>query len=68
MVLHVLHNGLMLSLIYFGPRLQAWGWDSEAESYLPLPLLLTTTAVAVVTAILVALATHGRQSPQTAPA
>ena len=27
MVLHVLHNGLMLSLVYFGPRMQQAGWD-----------------------------------------
>ena len=55
MVLHALNNGLMLSLAYFGPELQAWGWDAEHQRYLPAPLVATTTVVA-----LVALAPHSQ--------
>src|SRR5262249_17249876 len=58
MVLHVLHNGLMLSLLYFGPQLQEWGWDIEGQRFLPLPLMLTTTAIAAATALFLATATY----------
>jgi sodium transport system permease protein len=46
MVVHVLHNGLMLSLIYFAPQFQSWGWDLQGERYLPLPLVIATTIFA----------------------
>jgi hypothetical protein len=46
MALHVLHNALMISLIYFGPSLQAWGWDVEGQEYLPNPLLVVATVAA----------------------
>jgi ABC-2 type transport system permease protein/sodium transport system permease protein len=50
-VLHVLHNGFMLSLVYFAPRLQAWGWDNEQQRYLPpaLPVIATALAGAILT-------------------
>jgi ABC-2 type transport system permease protein/sodium transport system permease protein len=54
MVLHVLHNALMLSLVYFGPQLQAWGWDIEGERYLPLLLVLATTVLAPIALVVVA--------------
>jgi sodium transport system permease protein len=46
MVLHVLHNSLMLSLIYFGPQLAQFGWDIEGQRYLPLPLVAVTSVIA----------------------
>jgi ABC-2 type transport system permease protein/sodium transport system permease protein len=54
MVLHVMNNGLLLSLLYFGPQLQERGWDVEDQSYLPLPFVLTTTIVAVIAAVVLA--------------
>lgn len=45
-VLHILHNGLMVSLVYFAPQLQAWGWDTSSERYLPLPLVVVTSLLA----------------------
>jgi ABC-2 type transport system permease protein/sodium transport system permease protein len=58
-LLHVLHNGLMLSLIYFGARLQQWGWDIEGERYLPPPLVAATT-VLVAGAMVVIAGTRNR--------
>jgi sodium transport system permease protein len=57
MLLHVLHNSLMLSLIYFGPRLQAWGWDIEGQKFLPIWLLATTSVIAAAAAWVLATAT-----------
>jgi sodium transport system permease protein len=48
MVMHVLHNSIMLSLIYAGPRLEEWNIDER--HYLPLPLVLATTVVAFLAA------------------
>jgi len=48
MVLHLLHNSLMVSLAYFCEELQAWGWDIEGQQYLPLPLVAATSASAAV--------------------
>jgi ABC-2 type transport system permease protein/sodium transport system permease protein len=67
MVLHVFNNGLLLSLLYFGPQLQERGWDVEDEKYLPLPLLLTSTVVAAIAGILLALLTWRSQQNQAAP-
>ena len=49
MVVHVLHNSLMLSLIYWGPRLE--GWDIEEGRFLPPPLVAITTVVAILAAL-----------------
>ncbi len=68
MVLHVLNNGLMLSLTYLAPRLQSWGWDAEGQKYLPLPFLLATTIVAAIAFLLLALAARHQKPAQTAPA
>jgi ABC-2 type transport system permease protein/sodium transport system permease protein len=67
MVLHVFNNGLLLSLLYFGPQLQERGWDVEDQKYLPLPLVLTTTIVAAIVGILLAMLTWRSQQTQTAP-
>jgi sodium transport system permease protein len=72
MILHVLHNGLMVSLIYFGPHLQAWGVDTESQRYLPLPLVLVTSAAAAVACFMVwqsklAATPVSSQHPATAP-
>jgi ABC-2 type transport system permease protein/sodium transport system permease protein len=61
MVLHALSNGLMVSLVYLGPHLKAWGLDTENQTYLPLPLVAVTTAVAV-TAIVVLSRSTRRES------
>jgi sodium transport system permease protein len=45
MVVHVLHNSLMLSLIYWGSRLK--GWAIEDGHFLPLPLVASTSVVAL---------------------
>jgi ABC-2 type transport system permease protein/sodium transport system permease protein len=60
MLLHMLHNGLMVSLIYFGPQLQKWGWDIDGQRYLPLPLVAATTLVAIIA--LCVMTWTGRQS------
>jgi ABC-2 type transport system permease protein/sodium transport system permease protein len=62
MVLHVLHNSLMLSLIYFGPQLAQFGWDAEGRRYLPLPLVAVTSAIAAVSLIGLAYARAGNVS------
>jgi sodium transport system permease protein len=54
MLVHMLNNGLMLSLAYWGHRLQALGWDAEKQRYLPLPLVAATTAVATLALVLIA--------------
>lgn len=59
-VVHVLHNGFMLSLIYFAPRLQAWGWDVENERYLPVGLVVGATVVAGVALWLMTFCRLGR--------
>jgi sodium transport system permease protein len=46
MALHTFHNGLMVSLAYWAPRLTAWGWDVEGQRFLPLPLVVTTSVAA----------------------
>ena len=46
-IVHALHNGLMLSLLFFAPQLQAWGWDTAGQRYLPLVLTLSSLALAV---------------------
>src|SRR6185369_15501926 len=53
-VVHMLNNGLMLSLAYWGNRLQALGWDAEKQRYLPLPLVIATTVVATLALVLIA--------------
>ena len=64
MLIHVLHNGLMVSLIYFGPQLQEWGIDAEGKRYLPLPLLaIATTAAAIGILVIARSARHGSLSP-----
>jgi sodium transport system permease protein len=68
MVLHVMNNGLLLSLLYFGPQLQERGWDIEGQSYLPLPLVLTTTIVAVLAGVILATLAWRNKPTQTAPA
>jgi sodium transport system permease protein len=52
MILHAINNSLMLSLAYYGPQLQAWGWDAQNQRYLPLSLVATTTVVALVAIVL----------------
>lgn len=47
-LVHAIHNGLMLSVVYFGPQLRAWGWDTEGQRYLPLALVGVTTPIAAV--------------------
>jgi sodium transport system permease protein len=54
MLTHALHNSLMLSLMYWGPRLRAWGWAVEETHYLPPPLVAVTTTVAAVALYVVA--------------
>jgi len=49
MVTHVLHNSMMLSLIYVAPQLEEW--NIEEKHYLPLPLVLATTVVAIIAAL-----------------
>jgi ABC-2 type transport system permease protein/sodium transport system permease protein len=48
MTFHALHNGLMVSLVFWGTQLQAWGWDSKDQHFLPLPLVAVTSAVAAI--------------------
>jgi ABC-2 type transport system permease protein/sodium transport system permease protein len=49
MVMHVLHNSMMLSLIYVGPRLEEW--NINEGHFLPLPLVFATTFVAIIAAL-----------------
>jgi hypothetical protein len=60
MLVHVLHNSLMLSLIYFGPQLQAWGWDTSEQRYLPLPVMLVATGIAAAAFAALGYARSGR--------
>jgi len=46
MVLHALHNGLMVALTYWAPSLQAWGLDLETEQFLPAPLVIVSAILA----------------------
>jgi sodium transport system permease protein len=49
MIVHVLHNSLMVSLIYWGPRLK--GWKMDEDHFLPLPLVATATVMALLAAL-----------------
>jgi ABC-2 type transport system permease protein/sodium transport system permease protein len=53
MVLHALHNGLLLSLMYIAPTLKAWGWDIEDQRYLPWPFVAATATAAALALALV---------------
>lgn len=48
MILHVLHNGLVLLLGYYEPQLVAAGWLSEGQEHLPTWLLTSAGGLAVV--------------------
>ncbi|MFQ5733112.1 MAG: ABC transporter permease subunit/CPBP intramembrane protease [Planctomycetaceae bacterium] len=45
-VLHAMHNGFLVSLIYLEDWLQQNNWDVAAESHIPLPWLATAAAIA----------------------
>jgi len=68
MILHAINNGLLLSLIYVGPRLQERGFDIAGQKYLPVSLVLTTTVIAAVAAGVLAITARQRATVQTAPA
>jgi ABC-2 type transport system permease protein/sodium transport system permease protein len=48
MLLHALHNGMMVSLIYLAPQLQEWKIDQK--HYLPPALVVVTTVIAIIAA------------------
>jgi ABC-2 type transport system permease protein/sodium transport system permease protein len=48
MLLHALHNGMMVSLIFLAPQLEEWKIDQQ--HYLPPGLVAVTTVVAVLAA------------------
>ena len=43
MLLHAVHNSLLLSASYFMPELEQAGWGVEEESHLPLAWLAAAT-------------------------
>jgi ABC-2 type transport system permease protein/sodium transport system permease protein len=54
MVLHVLHNGLMLSVAYWRDELAARGWGLQEAAHLPVGwLLLAATGVAAAVALMI---------------
>jgi ABC-2 type transport system permease protein/sodium transport system permease protein len=55
MLLHALHNCLLLSVIYNRPVFERWGWGKEAHEHLPITwLLASVVAIGVAAAMLVA--------------
>jgi sodium transport system permease protein len=54
MVLHMLHNGLLLAISYWRPALEARGWGVAEQSHLPVAwLALAATGICVAGAMLV---------------
>ena len=54
MVLHVLHNGLLLSIVYWRDELAARGFGLEEAAHLPIAwLLLAATGIAVAVALMI---------------
>jgi ABC-2 type transport system permease protein/sodium transport system permease protein len=49
MVLHVVHNGLLLVISYFGKELSTYGWGIEQRAHLP-PTWLALSALGIIVA------------------
>ncbi|MFO1021087.1 MAG: ABC transporter permease subunit/CPBP intramembrane protease [Planctomycetales bacterium] len=48
MLMHITHNGVLMSLAYFEPQLRAAGWGTEEGEHLPVTWLLSAGMVAAV--------------------
>jgi ABC-2 type transport system permease protein/sodium transport system permease protein len=62
MLLHAVHNGLLLSIIYFRDVLTERGWGVEEQEHLP-AVWHATAAVAIVVAIVMLIAATRSQRP-----
>lgn len=47
MVLHVTHNGLLLTIVFYRDALMAWGWAVAEDSHLPWTWLLASVITVV---------------------
>jgi ABC-2 type transport system permease protein/sodium transport system permease protein len=50
-LLHALHNGCVVMLAYYGPRLAELGWSVSEEGHLPIPLLAAAALGALAGAV-----------------
>ena len=58
MLLHALHNGLLLSVLYYGEELVARGWHIEEQSHLPASWLAASAVLVALTAGMLVAATR----------
>lgn len=67
--LHVIHNGVLLTIAQMRDAIIAQGWDQAGREHLPLAWLATAAAVTVIGIMLVYLATrrHRATPPHTEP-
>jgi ABC-2 type transport system permease protein/sodium transport system permease protein len=62
MLLHALHNGLLLTIIYYRDELLARGWGVEEQSHMPAGWLIASALGVVIGLTVMAMATHGARS------
>jgi ABC-2 type transport system permease protein/sodium transport system permease protein len=60
MLLHMLHNGLLLAISYWRPALEARGWGVAEQSHLPGTWLAAAVAGIVVAGAMLVVSTRGR--------
>jgi ABC-2 type transport system permease protein/sodium transport system permease protein len=63
MVLHAMHNGLVLSILYYRDHLQAHGWGVQEQAHLPLKWHGAALIGSVIGAGLLVAATRRNESP-----
>jgi ABC-2 type transport system permease protein/sodium transport system permease protein len=63
MILHVCHNGLLLTLAWLQPWLSEQGWGVQEQSHLPATWLAASAAVVVLGAVLIALSRRREAQP-----
>jgi ABC-2 type transport system permease protein/sodium transport system permease protein len=68
MVLHACHNGLLLLVVYYEPRLTRMGWGIAEEAHLPPGWLIAGGAAAVAGAGLILLCCRPGRAAQPRPA
>jgi ABC-2 type transport system permease protein/sodium transport system permease protein len=67
MLLHAVHNGLLLSLVYWRDSLTAAGFGIEEDAHIPFSWLLAAALVGLAAVTLMMIATRPREIASTSP-
>jgi sodium transport system permease protein len=67
MLLHVIHNGLLLTVSNYTDQLAAWGIGSENQQHLPMAWMATASVVAIAGMVLLMLAGSRSVNPTDQP-